>query len=268
MFAGMRESKVMMRIMIVLIAFTWGALDISQAQDLDGKEQIGGLPGSNGSGNGDGGDSSSWGTQVGALAYVDDIISIRESLSQLGAGLVIGGSSGMVMVQSMDLPMDSNLSNGPVPVIEIISKAQESTKLFKNGGKIAVNGHFTVDTQFKDIQSKAIEFNLKKCEDTDKAVAYICLGDFSGMTGDNPEIWSKVSAEASCEAVPNSGDLDLTGMINSAFDASSTLSQIGILQVEYDEMANVIKKTSIIVTRTDKVENWNGSHEITIEVNN
>jgi hypothetical protein len=268
MFAEMRESRIVTKLVIMLIAFALGALDFSLAQDVDTTDVSLPGPASNESGKGDGGDSYSWGAQVGAVAYVDSIISIRESLTPIAAGLTIGGSGGAVVVQPMDLPIDSNLSNGPVPVIEIISNALESTKLFKNGGKITVNGHFTVDTQLEDIQSKAIEFNLKKCEDTDKAVAYVCLGDFSGMTNDNPEFWSKVSAEASCEAIPNTGDLDLTGMIKEAFDASTTLSQIGILQVEYDEMANVIKKTSVIVTRTNKVKNWNGSHEVTIEVNN
>lgn len=270
MLAGMRESKFMIRVMIMLIAFTFGALDLSLAQDVDLNDTGlpgGGGPSNNGSGNGDGGDAQGWSTQVGVIAYVDSIISIREAPTPLASGLVISGSNGMVMVNGVDFPVDTNLANSPVPEIEIVSKAQENTKLYKSGGKITVNGHFAVGAQLQDIQSKSIGLNLVKCETTEKAVAYVCLGNFANMN-DNPEFWSKVSAGGSCEAIRNTGNLDLTGMIKAAFDASSTLSQIGILQVEYDDVGNVVKKTSIIVTRTDKVENWNGSHGITIEIKN
>ena len=123
-----------------------------------------------------------------------------------------------------------------------------STTLGVTWNDVLVQGNFTARMSLAAFRNGKANLTLRKEMSTKIAVIYIWTEGLAGLTGEDLEEWA---AKGACHAVPirliHNCNLDLSRLIVKAFGNGSALSELGLLQVEFDEHGNVTTKTSMVI---------------------
>jgi hypothetical protein len=165
-------------------------------------------------------------------------------------GVQVSGCHGGV-IMTLAQAGSSGVPKEPDAQINVTAPLGITLKVLMDDATFVIRNHYAMSTSLNEILADIFQLDVNSGIDTVSGMTCVATGDLSGISA---RALHKAVLNGSVESkvfLPNNGSADLTRLIELAEDdLRNEVFDLGVIQVGYDDMGNVMTITNVIVTAT------------------